>query len=174
MIDGQLVSDVPAGEVITSFVQAALGAHEVALQVARQRVVDRLGWERFVDLTAVMAMFELNTRAADAIGINDIIVKSGIRVIPSILRERSRGERENSLPRERSRVVHKIIKPGSKNALWFERLRGSRPPAPAHCASARRELTRCHGVGLARCFEPRNGTARGFRSAGAQPEAVGI
>ena len=27
------------------------------------------GWERFVDLTAVMAMFELNTRAADAIGI---------------------------------------------------------------------------------------------------------
>ena len=66
MIDGQLVSDVPAGEVITSFVQAALGAHEVALQVARQRVVDRLGWERFVDLTAVMAMFELNTRAADA------------------------------------------------------------------------------------------------------------
>ena len=65
MIDGQLVSDVPAGEVITSFVQAALGADEVA----RQRVVDRLGWERFVDLTAVMAMFELNTRAADAIGI---------------------------------------------------------------------------------------------------------
>ena len=69
MIDGQLVSDVPAGEVITSFVQAALGGDEVALQVARQRVVDRLGWERFVDLTAVMAMFELNTRAADAIGI---------------------------------------------------------------------------------------------------------
>ena len=69
MIDGQLVSDVPAGEVITSFVQAALGGDAVALQVARQRVVDRLGWERFVDLTAVMAMFELNTRAADAIGI---------------------------------------------------------------------------------------------------------
>ena len=69
MVHGQLVSDVPAGEVITTFVQSALGADEVALQVARQRVVDRLGWERLVDLTAVMAMFELNTRAADAIGI---------------------------------------------------------------------------------------------------------
>ena len=69
MVHGQLVSDVPAVEVITTFVQSALGADEVALQVARQRVVDRLGWERFVDLTAVMAMFELNTRAADAIGI---------------------------------------------------------------------------------------------------------
>lgn len=69
MVHGQLVSDVPAGEVITTFVQSALGADEVALQVARQRVVDRLGWERFVDLTAVMAMFELNTRAADFIGI---------------------------------------------------------------------------------------------------------
>ena len=69
MVHGQLVSDVPAGEVITTFVQSALGADEVALQVARQREVDRLGWERFVDLTAVMAMFELNTRAADAIGI---------------------------------------------------------------------------------------------------------
>ena len=69
MVHGQLVSDVPAGEVITTFVQSALGADEVALQVARQRVVDRLGWERFVDLTAVMAMFELNTRAADSIGI---------------------------------------------------------------------------------------------------------
>ena len=69
MVHGQLVSDVPAGEVITTFVQSTLGADEVALQVARQRVVDRLGWERFVDLTAVMAMFELNTRAADAIGI---------------------------------------------------------------------------------------------------------
>jgi hypothetical protein len=69
MVHGQLVSDVPAGEVITTFVQSALRADEVALQVARRRVVDRLGWERFVDLTAVMAMFELNTRAADAIGI---------------------------------------------------------------------------------------------------------
>ena len=69
MVHGQLVSDVPAGEVITTFVQSALGADEVALQVARERVVDRLGWARFVDLTAVMAMFELNTRAADAIGI---------------------------------------------------------------------------------------------------------
>ena len=28
MVDGQLVSDVPAGEVITTFVQSALGADE--------------------------------------------------------------------------------------------------------------------------------------------------
>ena len=63
------MSDVPDGDVITPFVQVALGGDGLALQVARQRVVDRLGWERFVDLTAVMAMFELNTRAADAIGI---------------------------------------------------------------------------------------------------------
>ena len=69
MVHGQLVSDVPAGEVITPFVQVALGGDELALQVARQRVIDRLGWESFVDLAAVMAMFELNTRAADAIGI---------------------------------------------------------------------------------------------------------
>ena len=69
MIDGQLVSDVPDGEVITLFVQVVLRGDATALQVARQRVLERLGWERFVDLAAVMAMFELNTRAADAIGI---------------------------------------------------------------------------------------------------------
>ena len=69
MIDGQLVSDVPDGDVITLFVQSALQGDATALQVARQRVLERLGWERFVDLAAVMAMFELNTRAADAIGI---------------------------------------------------------------------------------------------------------
>ena len=68
MIDGQLVSDVPDGEVITLFVQVVLRGDATALQVARQRVLERLGWERFVDLAAVMAMFELNTRAADAIG----------------------------------------------------------------------------------------------------------
>ena len=69
IIDGQLVSDVPDGDVITPFVQVALGGDGLALHVARQRVIERLGWEPFVDLAAVMAMFELNTRAADAIGI---------------------------------------------------------------------------------------------------------
>ena len=63
------MSDVPDGDVITPFVHVALGGDGLALQVARERVIERLGWESFVDLAAVMAMFELNTRAADAIGI---------------------------------------------------------------------------------------------------------
>jgi len=57
------------GQIILSFVDAVMGMDPAAISAARHAVVDAIGEAGMVDAAAVMAMFQFNTRAADAAGI---------------------------------------------------------------------------------------------------------
>ena len=62
-------SDVSSGELLVRFVDAVLQRNTTAIANTRRRIRDRLGEPATHDAAAVIAMFQLNTRVADACGI---------------------------------------------------------------------------------------------------------
>ena len=60
---------VAHGELILAFVDAAMAVDPDQTAEARERLAKALGERGVVDVAAVTAMFQLNTRAADAAGI---------------------------------------------------------------------------------------------------------
>ena len=66
------VSDggVTHGELLLAFVDAAMAVDPSQTTDARERLANAIGDEGVVDAAAVTAMFQLNTRAADAAGIS--------------------------------------------------------------------------------------------------------
>ena len=60
---------VEYGEAIVAFVDATMKADPVAIAEARERLSQAIGDRGVVDTAAVAAMFQLNTRAADAAGV---------------------------------------------------------------------------------------------------------
>ena len=60
---------VPHGAEILAFVDAALSWNPDATAVARARLESAIGEAGLIDTAAVVAMFQLNTRAADSIGL---------------------------------------------------------------------------------------------------------
>ncbi len=60
---------VPHGQLLIAFVDAALSRDEPRMEAIRAKLTDTIGEAGLVDAAAVMAMFQLNTRAADASGI---------------------------------------------------------------------------------------------------------
>ena len=62
-------SAIPGADVLVAFADATLGADEVEIGKARDRVRDRLGSEALVDAAAVIGNFERMVRIADGIGI---------------------------------------------------------------------------------------------------------
>lgn len=60
---------VAHGEAILAFVDATLAGIPDQVAEARERLAKALGDRAVVDVAAVAAMFQLNTRAADAAGI---------------------------------------------------------------------------------------------------------
>jgi len=61
---------VAHGERLLAFVDAALTVNPVQTTEARERLAKAIGNDGVVDAAAVTAMFQLNTRAADAAGIS--------------------------------------------------------------------------------------------------------
>ena len=61
--------NVPTGELLVAFVDATLSKEVDAIDVARTRICDVLGASAAHDAAAVIAMFQLNSRVADACGI---------------------------------------------------------------------------------------------------------
>ena len=62
-------SDVSCGEQLVSFVDAVLQGDTAEIATARSSIRDQLGESAAHDAAAVIAMFQLNTRVADACGI---------------------------------------------------------------------------------------------------------
>jgi len=60
---------VPCGKLLMDYVDATMGADLDMLVDLRQDLIDAIGERGLVDSAGVMAMFQLNTRAADAAGI---------------------------------------------------------------------------------------------------------
>jgi hypothetical protein len=61
--------NVPSGELLVAFVDATLSKKVDAIVLARTRLCDVLGVSAVHDAAAVIAMFQLNSRVADACGI---------------------------------------------------------------------------------------------------------
>ena len=62
-------SDVSCGELLVRFVDAVLQRNTAAIATARSSICVQLGDLAAHDASAVIAMFQLNTRVADACGI---------------------------------------------------------------------------------------------------------
>jgi hypothetical protein len=62
-------SGVSCGELLVSFVDAVLQGKTAAIATARSSIYDQLGEPAAHDAAAVISMFQLNTRVADACGI---------------------------------------------------------------------------------------------------------
>jgi len=60
---------VPHGKILMAFVDATMAADTEKLDAIRAQLLGFIGERGVVDAAAVMAMFQLNTRAADAAGI---------------------------------------------------------------------------------------------------------
>ena len=60
---------VQHGKMLMDFVDATMSADIEKLDDTRTKLLDLIGEAGVVDAAAVMAMFQLNTRAADAAGI---------------------------------------------------------------------------------------------------------
>ena len=62
-------NDVSCGELLVRFADAVLQGNTAAIASARSSIRDQLGEPAAHDAAAVIAMFQLNTRVADACGI---------------------------------------------------------------------------------------------------------
>ena len=60
---------VPSGGLLINFVDATMAADSDEIDRVRKKLVDSIGERGLVDAAAVMAIFQWNTRAADAAGI---------------------------------------------------------------------------------------------------------
>ena len=60
---------VPSGGLLINFVDATMSADREEIERVRMKLVDLIGARGVVDASAVMAVFQWNTRAADAAGI---------------------------------------------------------------------------------------------------------
>ncbi len=60
---------MPCGALLINFVDATMSASREEIDRVRQKLVELIGIEGVVDAAAVMAIFQWNTRAADAAGI---------------------------------------------------------------------------------------------------------
>ena len=60
---------VPSGGLLINFVDATMSADREEIERVRMKLVDLIGTQGVVDAAAVMAIFQWNTRAADAAGI---------------------------------------------------------------------------------------------------------
>ena len=67
---------MPCGALLINFVDATMSASREEIDRVRQKLVEHIGVEGVVDAAAVMAIFQWNTRAADAAG---ILVEEGTR-----------------------------------------------------------------------------------------------
>ena len=67
---------MPCGALLINFVDATMSASREEIDRVRQKLVKHIGVEGVVDAAAVMAIFQWNTRAADAAG---ILVEEGTR-----------------------------------------------------------------------------------------------
>lgn len=61
---------VECGGLLKAFVDAVMSVDSELILSARTLLIERLGLDGVVDAAAVVAMFQLNTRAADAAGIS--------------------------------------------------------------------------------------------------------
>ena len=61
---------VPHGELLNNFVDATLSFDATATAESRKLLRQAIGDDGLVDVAAVAAMFQLNTRAADAAGVS--------------------------------------------------------------------------------------------------------
>lgn len=61
---------VPHGQLLLEFVDAAMAVDPTTTAAVRERLIAAAGDLATVDAAAVTAMFQLNTRAADAAGIS--------------------------------------------------------------------------------------------------------
>ncbi|MEM7002203.1 MAG: hypothetical protein AAF529_15545 [Pseudomonadota bacterium] len=60
---------VPQGALLTALVDATLSFDSTAVADVGNRLLEQIGPAGLVDAAAVTAMFQLNTRAADAVGL---------------------------------------------------------------------------------------------------------
>ncbi len=69
VLTGEGNGGIAHGDAIVAFVDATMEAVPAAIEAARERLAEAIGDRGVVDTAAVAAMFQLNTRAADAAGV---------------------------------------------------------------------------------------------------------
>ena len=69
VVTGDADGGVHAGQLLMAFVDTALTRDSTRTSEARGALSEVIGEQAVVDAAAVAAMFQLNTRAADAVGI---------------------------------------------------------------------------------------------------------